>query len=223
MFRSRRRAVVFPQRDHARFSAAVAAAWSDSFAPVRLDRERFVHGVAEHDRGYAEHDADEIGNLPPGRWLVIQERGFAPTGEDPVVDLVVALHVRRLVSSGRNRGSRRVLAAMDAEIPALARAAGVDRDDAAAADRITNLCDRLSFDFCLEQPDGGAVDVLAPDGTAVAVSYTVDGRGGVTLDPWPLDVDRLEGSVRGFADAGYPDVLDPVPTPFVLEPVGGSR
>jgi hypothetical protein len=222
VFRSRRREVVFPQREHARFAAAVADAWSDAFAPVRLPRERFVLGVAEHDRGYDEHDADEIGNLPPGRWLEIQERGFAPTREDAVVDLVVALHVRRLVSSGRDEESRRVLTSMDAELPALVHAAGVSADDAAAADRITDLCDRISFDFCLEEPATGGVEVVGADGATTEVRYALDGHGGVTLEPWPLDVERLAGTVQGFAAERYPQELDSVPTPFVLEPAGGA-
>jgi hypothetical protein len=223
VFRSRRREVVFPQREHARLSAALADAWSDVFAPVRLPRERFVRGVAEHDRGYAEHDVDEIGQVSRDRWLAIQERGFAPTGEDPVVDLVVALHVRRLVSGSDDDGSRRVLIAMEDALPALVREAGASDDDAAAADRITHLCDRISFDFCLEEPDSGAVDVLDADGTPVRVAYAVDGRGTIALDPWPLDRPALGGAVLAYAAEGYPDVLEEAPTPFAVEPMGEAR
>jgi hypothetical protein len=214
--------VVFPQREHARLSAALADAWSDAYAPVRLPRERFVRGVAEHDRGYDEHDDDEIGQVSRDRWLAIQERGFAPTGEDAVVDLVVAMHVRRLVSGGSDDGARGVLRAMDDALPALVHEAGVSADAAAAADRITNLCDRISFDFCLEEPDTGAVDVLAADGTPVRVAYAVDGRGTIALDPWPLDRPALGGTVLAYAAAGYPEVREEVPTPFVVEPMGGA-
>jgi len=218
VFRSRRREVVFPQREHARLSAAVADAWSDTVAPIRLPRERFVVGVAEHDRGYAEHDEDEIGKLPSGRWLAIQERGFAPVGEDAVVDLVVALHVRRLVSSGRDPAARRVLDAMDDALPALVRAAAVSAGDAAAADRITHLCDRISFDFCLEEPTSGAVDVLAADGGAVTIRYDLDGEGTVTLEPWPLEEAILTGSVLGYEAESYPEALHSVPVSFVVTP-----
>jgi len=213
---------VFPQREHARFSAALADAWSDAFAPVRLPRERFVRGVAEHDRGYGEHDVDEIGKVSRGRWLTLQERGSAPTGNDPVVDLVVAMHVRRLVSGGDDDGSRRVLSAMDDALPALLREAGVSTDDAAAADRVTGLCDRISFDFCLEEPASGAVDVLGADGTPVRVTYAVDGRGTIALDPWPLDRPALGGTVLAYAAECYPEVLEGVPTPFAVEPMGGA-
>jgi hypothetical protein len=220
VFRSRRREVVFPQREHARFAASIAVAWSDAFAPIRLPRERFVLGVAEHDRGYVEHDADEIGSLPAGRWLAIQERGFAAMHDDAVVDLVVGLHVRRLVSSGRDQATSSVLAAMDAEVPALVRAAGVSAEDACAADRVTDLCDRISFDFCLEEPASGSVEVVRNHGTATAVRYVLDGHGAVTLEPWPLAVERLAGTVQAFAAERYPDDLEPVPTPFVIQPAG---
>jgi hypothetical protein len=109
VFRSRRRAVVLPQRDHARFSAEIAGAWSDALAVVRLDGARYARGVAELD------------------------------------------------------------------------------------------------------------------GTAAEVRYVVDGQGVVTLEPWPLAVDRLEGAVRGFAGAGYPGDLRRVSTRYVLEPAGESR
>lgn len=218
MFRSRRREVVFPQHEHARLAAAIAGAWSDAFAPIRLPREQFVLGVAEHDRGYVEHDADEIGNLPAGRWLAIQERGFAAIHDDAVVDLVVGLHVRRLVSSRRDQETSSVLAAMDAEVPALVRAAGVSAADARVADRVTDLCDRISFDFCLEEPASGSVEVVRADGTAAAVRYVLDGHGAVTLEPWPLAVERLSGTLQAFAAERYPDDLEPVPAPFVIQP-----
>jgi len=220
VFRSRRREVVFPQREHARFAAAIADAWSDAFAPIRLPRERFVLGVAEHDRGYAEHDADEIGNLSAGRWLAIQQRGFAATHDDAVVDLVVGLHVRRLVSWRGDPETSSVLAAMDAEVPALVRAAGVAAADARVADRVTDLCDRISFDFCLEEPASGSVEVVRADGTATEVRYVLDGHGAVALEPWPLAVERLSGTLQAFAAERYPDDLDPVPTPFLLQPTG---
>ncbi len=214
--------MVFPQREHAVLSATIASAWDDATWPIRLPREPFVRGVARHDRGYDDHDADEIGRVSRERWLAIQEQGFAPTRADPVVDLVVALHVRRLVSYGDDAGSRRVLGAMDAALPALVRGAGVSAEDAAAADRITRLCDRISFDFCLEEPGSGDVEVIGADGSPVRISYAVDGLGSITLDPWPLDRPALAGTVLAYAAEGYPEVLESVPTPFAVEPLSGA-
>jgi hypothetical protein len=209
---------VFPQLEHARLAAAIALAWDDAFAPVPLPRPSFVTGVALHDRGYGEHDDDEIGAVPDDRWLAIQCRGFTPVGGDAVVDLVVAMHVRRLVSHRSNDAARRALAEMDAALVGVRADTGVPEEDAAAADRITDLCDRVAFDFCLEQPASGVVPVPLRDGGSIAVAYEVDGEGNVALDPWPLRPATVTGVVLGYTAEGYPGRLEPVVTPFTLAP-----
>ena len=203
MFGSRRRAIVFPQADHARLAAALALPWRDR--PPGLPFESFVRGVADHDRGYGEHDDDEIGAVASERWVGIQRRGFTPRGEDPVVDLVAALHVRRLLSSQDDDHERTAYAEVDALIPSLLAGAGVTAAQAVAADLITNVCDRVSFDFCFEEPAEGEVR---------GVAYAVDGLGGITLDPWPLAVERLLGLVPAYAAEGYPERLVPFTVPF---------
>ncbi len=52
------------------------------------------------------------------------------------------------------------------------------------------------------------------------VGITPDGHGAVALEPWPLAVERLSGTLQAFAAERYPDDLDPVPTPFLLQPAG---
>ena len=200
MFRSRRRAVVFPQADHARFAGAIALAWRER---PPLPFESFVRGVADHDRGYGEHDADDIGAVAEERWLQIQRRGFAPRGENAVVDLVAAMHVRRLIGEGP------AFDELDALLPSLLEAAGVTRDEAEAADVVTNVCDVISFEFCFEAPSQREVH---------GHHVVLDGNGGVTVDPWPLDVPRLVGLVTAFEADGYPERLVPVVTPFELKP-----
>src|SRR5437763_10962190 len=117
MFRSRRRDVVFPQTEHAAFSAGIALHWADR---PNVPFDSFVRGVALHDRGYGELDTDEIGVVPRGRWLKIQLAGFGVHDEDPVVDVVASLHVRRLV------GDNPVSCTMIEALPALLERAGVD-------------------------------------------------------------------------------------------------
>ncbi len=204
--------MVFPQAEHARLAGAIALAWgNEQFAPPALPFDAFVRGVTLHDRGYGQLDADAIGEVAPYRWIEIQRAGFAPRGEESVVDLVVALHVHRLVAGGD--------AGMTAALPALHRAAGVDERDAGEADRITDLCDRIAFDFCVEEPASGSVAVAPAQGAEpVAIDYTVDGHGKITLEPWPLGPRSLGGIILGFATSGYPDELDAVVTPFDVRP-----
>lgn len=200
---------MFPQADHARLAGAIALAWRER-PPLPFDS--FVRGVADHDRGYGEHDADDIGAVASERWTGIQRRGFTPRREDAVVDLVVALHVRRLLSSREDEHERGAHAEVDALIPSLLARAGVTVEQADAADAITSVCDRLAFAFCFEEPAHGEVR---------GIVYELDGEGGIVLEPWPLEVPVLVGLVTGYEADGYPDRLVPVVTPFRVN--GRSR
>ena len=196
MFRSRARPVVFPQAEHARLAGAIALEWAER---PDVPWDSFVAGVALHDRGYGELDADDLEPVADERWLDIQRRGLEPRGADPVTDLVVGLHIRRLVSHG---GDTREF---DPLLRRLRAAAGLDADTAAAADRITATCDRIAFDFCLEEPSSGESNGIA---------YELDGRGSIVLDPWPLAVPLLSGLVLAFEADGYPERLAPVVVPY---------
>jgi hypothetical protein len=206
MFASLRRPIVFPQADHARLAGAIALAWRERPA---LPFESFVRGVADHDRGYGEHDADEIGAVESERWVGIQRRGFTARSGDPVVDLVASMHVRRLLSSQDDAYERAAYAEVDALLPSLLGAAGATVEQAEQADAITNVCDRVAFAFCLEE---------AREGEVRGISYALDGLGMITFDPWPLEVPRLVGLVTAYEAGGYPKRLVPAVVPFDVRP-----
>jgi Protein of unknown function (DUF3891) len=206
MFRSKRRPLVFTQADHARFAATIALQWRQR-PPLPFDS--FVRGVADHDRGYGEHDQAEIGVVDNAAWVEIQRDSFRPRGEDAVVDLVVALHIRRLLSPPEDELESAALAELDELLPRLVSAAGVTRVDADAADAVTNVCDRIAFHFPFEEPATGDIR---------GISYRLDGRGAVTLEPWPLGVPWLSGLVPAFEANGYPERLVPVVVRFDLRP-----
>ena len=196
MFRSRLRDVVYPQAEHQRLAGAIAAVWAE---PPLEPFESFVLGVATHDRAYGELDEDAIGEVEPERWVEIQTAGVAPRG-DPIADLVVAMHVQRLADG---------FAELDAHVPERLADAGVDPDLAAKADRVTQLCDRLAFDFCFEEPSSGRV---------AEFEFTLDAEGSATLMPWPLAVPELTEPVVGYRADGYPQRLEPVERLFRLRP-----
>ena len=197
MFRSKQRPVVYSQAEHQRLAGAIAAAWQPERVPLPF--EPFVRGVAVHDRGYGELDQDPIGGVAPERWVEIQTRGTAPQ-DDPVVDLVVAMHVQRLADD---------FTPFDAHVPERLAAAGVDAADAKAADAVTQFCDKLAFSFCFEEPAAGTIG---------GISYTLDVAGAATLAPWPLQVGELVEPVVGYRADGYPERLEPVERLFRLRP-----
>jgi hypothetical protein len=196
MFRSRVRDVVYPQAEHQRLAGAIAAAWA---TPPLEPFESFVLGVATHDRAYGQLDEDAIGSIAPERWVGIQKPAVEPRA-DPVADLVVAMHVQRLADN---------FTPLDAHVPERLAEAGVDPAAAAAADKVTELCDRIAFDFCFEEPSSGRVGEL---------DYTLDADGTATLEPWPLAVDELTERVVGYRADGYPGRLEPVERTFRLRP-----
>jgi hypothetical protein len=221
VFRSSRRGVVFPQAEHARFSGAIAALWgNDRFERPALDFDSFVRGVAQHDRGYGELDMDAIGEVESERWIEIQRRGFEPRHEDSVVDLVVAMHVRRLLSKPWNPTAAVALPALDEDLQALRVAAGIGEDEARATDAITDLCDRVAFDVCVEERSEWSFSMPPSVGAApVEISFIFDGGGTVTLDPWPLGVPWARPLLTGFLAEDYPDRLEPVVEPVYLRSV----
>lgn len=206
MFRSQRRAVVFPQLNHAAFAGELALLWGNpQFERPALPFESFVRGVALHDRGYGEFDNDPIGGVPRERWLEIQRRGFGEHDEDPVVDLVASLHIHRLV-----RGAE---PAMTDALPRLFERAGVERAVGEAADAITHLCDRISFDVCVEEPAEGSVAIDGRD-----VSYRFDGSSCVLVEPWPFGPAQFALLLVGYRDDAYPERLERMVEPISFAP-----
>src|SRR5438876_3833061 len=194
MFRSVRRDVVFPQAEHAELAGALALAWGNhAFARPSLPFDSFVRGVALHDRGYAELDTDEIGGVPRERWLEIQRAGFGAHDDDPIVDVVASMQIRRVVGHGP------VYDDMSEALPALLERAGIDEADAAAADRVTAFCDRIAFDVCFEEAAEGTVAI---DDRRVAYRY--DGERTVHVEPWPFGPDALDLLLVGYRAETYP-------------------
>jgi hypothetical protein len=179
------------------------------------------HGVAEHDRGYGEMDDDAIGEVSESRWLAIQRAGFAPRGE-PLVDLVAAMHIRRLVGYSRTELALAAAAEMDARLPELCAAAGLDRAAAILVDRVTHLCDMVAFDLCVEEPEVGTVAVTRFDGVDQMVAHRVDGAGAATIDPWPLAAPEIECRITAYHSDSYPSRPQPEPVDFRVTPVAGE-
>ena len=130
--------------------------------------------------------------------------------QDPVVDLVAAMHARRLLS----RNDPVATAEADDVIESLLPLAGVSREQANSADAITNVCDVISFEFCFEAPSEREIR---------GFRLALDGLGGVTVDPWPFRVPEIVGLVTAYEREGYPELLVPVVAPFEVRPRAGCR
>lgn len=93
----------------------------------------------------------------------------------------------------------------DDVIASLLPLAGVTREQADAADAVTNVCDVISFEFCFEKPSEREVR---------GYRLVLDGEGDVVVDPWPFRLPELVGLVTAYEADGYPSRLVPVVVPF---------
>lgn len=194
MFRSQARPINTPQFEHARLAAWLAAHWGNADLPhPPIAPDTLIRGVLMHDRGYGTLDDWPLRDIPDELWDEIMERGFREDSGDPLVDQIVRLHINRL----------RQLAAPE----------GPAGYPWAWIDAVTNLCDRLSLEYCFEAPSRKELTVEMHDGP-VTFTYGVASRGHLFCSPWPFSEPEVKGMILGYQREGYPTKLEPVVLPF---------
>jgi hypothetical protein len=85
-------------------------------------------------------------------------------------------------------------------------------------DRITNVCDKISFDFCMDVPASDRVSIFPRNNgnEEVLVQYHVE-NGVIRVTPWPFSIASYEGYLIAYRSDGYPEKLDPIILPYRLE------
>ena len=219
MLVSRKRDIVTPQSEHSRLAGMIALNWgNDSFDTPAIAFEHFLTAVTFHDRGYGAFDCAPIPDADEDTWLGLQRAGLERNFGNPQIDLLIQFHVRRLLAirSTPKRDALRAFA--DSRIEATLRQHELAREPFEWADRITQLCDNIAFDFCFEREKTGCVAVC-PRRTSmeeVSINYRIAAAGTITLDPWPLSVSEHKGFIVGYKKDCYPEEKQPVILPFTL-------
>lgn len=222
VFKSSQRPISIPQSEHLKLAGALANLWGNArFELPPVPRLSLVAGIALHDRGYGYLDDIPIGEVDDDRWLAVTRGGFYMPCADPVADLITRHHLLRLVSGTDTPAHNALAQEMRLAIQQQIERNGFDAELFAKIDRMTQLCDMMSFDFCWEKPVERQVEVFArydgPESTVVR--YQI--RGGViTVDSWPLQVEEHSGYLVGYQLDGYPERLDGLVIPYRIRPVG---
>ena len=219
MLKSKRRNILTPQSEHARLSGMIAFHWGNhNFDKPELDFNAFITAVTFHDRGYEAFDCSAIPESDEKTWLAHQKRGMERNWGNPIVDLLVKFHIRRLVAARKTAERDVLVERWDRVIEEELAQNGFDRELFLWADHITQLCDNIAFDFCFEEPCARSVGVCAKRGEmgTVDVGYEIVGDGGILLRPWPLQVDEVRSFVVSYHEEAYPEVKSPVLLPFYV-------
>lgn len=229
MFMSKTRNINFSQYEHGRLAGTLAHHWGNSeFARPEINASAFVDGITLHDWGYGVLDNLPIGALDEDAWLSVVRKGIDKVYDHPDTTIVVRLHIRRLLTLNLTPERQAFINEIDLRIaeqlntskkPALADI-GSQLEKYVRADKITQLCDMISFDFCFESPRYRTLNVYATPESAetTGITYEIRPDGEVLVEPWPFSETRLSGILYAFQRAGYPQKLRPVIVPFKIQP-----
>jgi Protein of unknown function (DUF3891) len=218
MFRSKRRSVIIPQLEHSRLAGTLALLWgNENFEPPRIAQESWLAGITFHDRGYGALDTCAVGAMPEAQWLNLMHSSFSLSQNDAAADLIVKLHVQRLVGT-EGSAQRRALASEFAQgITAFVATHNLAHSYFQRLDRITNLIDMIAFEFSFEQPASGQIAIFPDDGDiTVPVHYSIDGPT-ISVQPWPFAVSHYAGFIIGYHAHDYPTRLEPLVIPYHLQ------
>jgi hypothetical protein len=221
MFISKRRPIVIPQSEHLKLVGTLAFLWgNDDFDAPPIERASMVAGMGLHDRGYGYLDNNPVGGMDDSVWFEIARRGFYMKCSDIVADTIVKYHVRRLAGHGDSEGRKALAAEFSDAIDTQLKQHNLSKELFERIDRITDLCDHISFSFCFDMPDSGEVQIFPQndEDVKITIEYKVE-EGQINVTPWPFSVDRYEGYLVAYKSDGYPDQLDPVILPYTLEKI----
>jgi hypothetical protein len=219
MFRSKQRQIVTPQSEHLKLVGTLAMLWgNDQFAHPPTESKSMVAGMGLHDRGYGYLDNSPIGGMSAEEWLPIARRGFNMPCSDAVADAIVKYHIRRLASSDPSETRKALTVEFSQAIDEHLDQHHLSKTLFDRMDRITDLLDRLSFEFCFEAPAFGNISIFPRNGedTEITFQYHVE-DGEINVTPWPFSVDDHRGYLVAYQMDGYPERLDPVILPYLLK------
>ena len=219
MFKSKRRSVVTPQSEHLKLVGTLAMLWgNDDFDSPPIQRASMILGMGTHDRGYGYLDNHPIGGMDESEWFPIARRTFYMPCSDVVADTIVKYHFRRLAGHDDSPGRKALADEFSKAIDEHLEEHDLSKELFDRIDRITNLCDSLSFSLCFDVPASGEISIFPRNGedTEVPVKYHVE-DGVISADPWPFSVDTQAGYLIAYNLDGYPELLDPVILTYVLQ------
>lgn len=219
MFKSKRRPIVTPQSEHLKLVGTLAMLWGNNvFDLPPIERTSMIAGMGLHDRGYGYLDTHPIGGMDDSEWLEIARRGFYMKCSDIVADTISKYHIRRLAGHDDSPHYQALYTEFSIALEEQLKQHNLPKELFDRLDRITELCDRMSFAFCMEEPINREISIFPRNGEdqEVTIKFQVQ-DGQLRASPWPFSVNSYEGYLVAYHLEGYPEQLDPVILPYLLK------
>jgi hypothetical protein len=212
LFKSKTRDIVIPQAEHAKLSGILAYNWgNEEFDKPAFDFNSFVEGVKYHDIGYGEYDSSPLGELTLEQWANLTLKGTEIRFDNPVVDIVTKLHLKRLLGDDRVKKRKEILKNIEQSIADSLLRKNNSLEEFLWADKITNFCDWVSFNFCFEKDFEGGVEVFSRQNSSskTELKFHTNPAGEIIVNPWPFSVESITGFITAYNEKGYPKILKP--------------
>ncbi len=212
MFRSKKRNIVIPQSEHARLAGILAYFWgNENFDKPVIDFDSFVEGVAFHDWAYGINDDLPLGKLSDDKWLEIVEKGAELEFENPIVEIIAKLHIKRLIIGKNFESNAIIINSIDSDVNSKIKLTNYSLEEFLWADRITNLCDMMAFDFSYELNGERNISVCPKRNLDQKedIRFNILDNGVIKVNPWPFSVSEINGFIISYSADKYPLKLIP--------------
>lgn len=199
---------IIPQREHARIAGVLAEHWGNAFFKLpALPYTSILNAVLLHDRGYPKLDTLEINAAPEEEWLKIQRKTAEKKNPDPVIDILVKMHIVRLLRRSDTPARNTYAEDLEKRIEKLQKENPYDLNLFIMADSILEYCDSVSYDYCLETGQSRTLQIQSPE-SSIDLSYSFETPQHIKVQPWPFKIpesETIKEEVRAYEKSGYPD------------------
>lgn len=220
MFESKVRSINITQFEHARFAGILAEAWgNEAFDKPAINFDSFLNGVVFHDWHYGLIDTLSLSDYKIEEWMTMAEKGATIWFDDPIVDIVSKLHLKRLL--GNKAIVSKLIGQVDQRISKRLSETKHTLEQFMWADKITCFCDYLAFDFSFEKPlkDSLVVHPKVSTSQETSITYSIEKNNIVVVNPWPFNQSVLSGIMVAYQRTGYPEKLQPIAIQYKVLPM----
>ena len=218
MFRSQTRDIVTPQSEHLKMCGELAQIFGNAkFEKPNIPTKSLVSGILLHDRLYGEYDNLGVGEVDENDWLDLLSKELDSTLEDKIADVIIKMHIKRLFSRKTSEKSAKLVERFEKKINDIKKEYSLQHIDFDQIDKITNLCDGISFNFCFETNEKGTVsDLKTAEGNLVNVEFKiVDSI--ITVSPYPFSIDPFESTITSYRSENYPTQLEKIEKNYKIQ------
>lgn len=213
MFVNPSKNLVVPQRNHAHLAANIATYWGNTrFDLPVIPFQSILKGIAFHQNGYYLFDTNQVTQMSDDVLLQVLKDDFYLDCNDNDAELVCMFHQHRLISNVVNNTKEARYGKLKEEFEKVINKklaqSQYTQKDFLWANRITHLCDKISFNFSMGKTIPENVEIYEKIDSSKTIVSTHQLQGDtIYLDPWPFSIDRITSTVIAYKQKGYPSEL----------------